>query len=777
VQRQYETIAAAGPSVGPLWVVDQDGAVWVRNAFNQRNPRPDVRRFAEGRWTNYSVGDGLASGFVAELHLDRFGRVWARHVADAEGQGGGLSLYTEDPSAPGTGRWTAISPAFSSNVTDFWPEGADGVWIASFEQRETGGAPVGGLTFISLNTWRRESLADLSGATVSDAWLDENDNLWLGLSGDPRRGLDGGLWRYRPPQGVRSAQWTPVEGLLDKDVRALWGDGLGNLWIATADGVNRITLRNRRLVTYTQPLRPDRIAGDGAGNVWTVGLGEEGQVWGWNGSSWAMYTVGEGLSGGPYSDVQVSADGSVYLAGDRGLDIWDGDSWETFAALPGRRVKRIWQDDVGDLWLSSEITPGRPFNISLNQGSGWETVLTENDSRGMGPEPLALARDDRGRAWLGTPLGLFVYEPFGDGGWRGLGAVEGLPPGPVPALYKDASGTMWVAKGEQVHRTEYLPCESGSDPLEAPATLVGAGSQAPAGVCWDWRVFEPQVGVVNLISGGPDGSVLFAGDAGVSLFNPAPPDLRLEGVVNLITGETSDGSEPIVLTLGRNAVRIDLVTIAPMLNTRQISYRYRLEGVDKDWRLAPARSLGGKRAAITYAGLPGGTYTFTVAARSDALEASPEISLALLVLSRLPRLAVDSATVAGRPAEQPGVLHTFAGQPISFQLSGGDDQPEPLTYRYRIEGLGDGWTTTTRSEISFTLSAAGTYTFVAMALDDQGQASEPVGSRISVRARENVQDSAPVPPDLLAVGLGLLAAFFIGSALLLRLRRRRRDSL
>lgn len=777
VQRQYEAIAAAGPAVGPLWVVDQEGAVWVRNAFNQGNPRPDVRRFAEGRWTNFSTGDGMANGFVAELRLDELGRIWARHVADADGQGGGLSLYTADPSTQGTGSWTAISPAFSGNVTDFWPEGADGVWIASFDQRETGGAPVGGLTFVDLNTWWRTSLQALGGAIASDAWLDENDELWLGLSSDPRRGLAGGLWRYRPPRGATPARWTPVTGLLDNDVRDLWGDGLGNLWVATAGGANRITLRNRRLVSYTQPLRPDRVMGDAAGNVWAVAFGDEGGVWGWNGSTWAIHTVSEGLSGGPYTDMHVSADGAVYLAGARGLDMWEGDAWETFAALPGRHVKRIWQDDVGELWLSSEITPGRPFNLSLNQGSSWETVLTENDSRRMGPEPLALLRDDRGRAWVGAPLGLFIYEPSGDAGWRGLGPAEGFPAGPVPALYEDGSGTIWVANGEQVYRSEHLPCESGRDPLAPPTALIGAGSRAPAGVCWDWRVFEPQVGVVNLITGGPEGSVLFAGEAGVALFNPTAPELRLEGVVNLISGEQNDGSEAIVLTLGRNAIRIDLMAIAPTLNTRQISYRYRLEGIDQDWRLAPARSLGGKQAAITYAGLPGGTYTFTVAARTDALQASPEISLTLLVVSRPPRLSVDRATVAGRPAEQSGALRAFVGQPVGFQLSGGDDQTQPLTYRYRVEGLSDGWTTTTRSEISFTLSAAGTYTFVAMALDEQGQASEPVGSQISVSARESVQDSGRLPPQLLSIGLSLLAVFFIGSAIMLRIRRRRGESL
>jgi hypothetical protein len=236
----------------------------------------------------------------------------------------------------------------------------------------------------------------------------------------------------------------------------------------------------------------------------------------------------------------VSTDGRVYLAGDRGLDIWDGDEWETFAALPGLHVKRVWQDTAGDLWLSSEITPGRPFNLSLRRAGKWETVLNESGSRGMGPEPLALWRDSRGRAWLGAPLGLFVYDLEGDARWRGLGAMEGLDAGPVPAIYEDAAGTMWIAIGEQVYRTDH----------------------------WDWHRFEPEIGLVSQIAAGPDGSVLFAGDAGVALYYGMSPDLRLDGVVNLMTSEAVTGREPVVLTIGRNAMRVDLAAVAPTLSAR-----------------------------------------------------------------------------------------------------------------------------------------------------------------------------------------------------------------
>ncbi len=751
VQRQYETIVASGPTASPLWLVDQEGAVWVREAFNRRNPRPDVRRFAEGRWANFSSGDGMASGFVAELRLDPYGRVWARHIADENGQGGGLSRYE------GESGWTAITPAFTGNVTDFWPEGPDGVWIASYFQPPTGGVPLGGLTYVALNTWQRFSLAALEGTAVSDTWLDENGELWLGLAGDARRGLAGGLWRYHPPRDIKPGSWTQVTGLLGDDVRDMWGDGQGNLWVATVAGVNRIALKSRKLVSHTLPVAPDRIAGDPEGSVWTVGLGQDGGVWQWDGSAWASHTVSEGLSGGTYADMLVSSDGRVYLAGDRGLDIWDRQEWKTFAALPGRHVRRLWQDESGDLWLSSEITPGRPFNLSLNHGGQWQTVLNESGSLAMGPEPLALVRDGQGRAWLGAPLGLFLYEPEGAVRWRGLGAVEGLPAGPVPALYRDGAGTVWVAVGEAVYRIDHL-----------------YDAQAQGG--WDWRRFEPGVGVVNRIAAGPDGSVLFAGDAGVALYRPVVPGLLLDGVVNLITGEVADGREPVVLTLGRNAVRVDLVAAAPTLTTHQLSYRYRLEGFEDDWRVLPARSLGGKRASFTYAGLPAGVYTFTVAARTDTLDYSPNVTFELYVLSRPPQLLLDRVDVAGRSVEGRGTLQAFVGQPIQIQLARGDDQLGPLVYRYQVQGLGQGWTETTQSAISFTVSVAGTYTFVVRAVDSEGQSSPLVGAEIVVSEREAVGGRGLLSSGSIAAGLGLISALFIGTAILLIIRRKRREN-
>jgi hypothetical protein len=769
VQRQYETILGAGPKAGPLWLVDQDGTVWVRNAFNQRDVRPDVRRFAEGRWTNFGSGDGMATGFVEELRLDRYGRVWARHAAGEDGQGGGLSLYVggEDAArlwqdatgAAPTTPWVAFEPVLSGNVTDFEPDGTTGVWIGSHSPAlgNAGGVPVGGLTHISFDTWQRISLESLDGAAIGGSWVDQNQELWLGLASDPRSGLEGGVWRYRPTQPAAPGRWVRVTGLLDGDVRDLWGDGQGNIWVATASGVNRIAIQSRGLFSYTLPLAPDRIAGDAAGGLWAVALGETGGVWRWNGHLWARQNPRPGSDGVVYNDVLTVDDGRVFLAGDSGLDIWQDGRWERFSALPGRHVKRMWQDSAGDLWLSSEITPGRPFNLSLNQGQRWEAVLTEKDTSTMGAEVLALLRDRGGRVWLGTSAGLFAYESGDQTKWHSLGPVEGLDAGPATALYEDDAGTLWVAVGARAFRTDLLLC-------------------APPDVCTDWHSFEPGVGVLSRIAAGPEGSVLFLGDAGVALYQPRPPQLRLDGVVNPITQEAFDGQAPVVLTAGRNALRVDLTTLAATLPANDLAYRYRLAGVDPGWRLLTANAAQGKQVSISYAGLAGGVYTFTAAARAGTLDYSPAITFALYVLSQPPSVFLQNVTVGERPVAYSEPWQAFIEQPIWVEMRGSDDQGGRVAYRYRVEGANQGWTETNQSEISFTLSAAGTYTFSVVAVDGEGQVSEVAGAPIIVREREVASSARRLPMQAIAIGMGLIGVLFIGSAVVLMVRRRQRES-
>jgi hypothetical protein len=68
------------------------------------------------------------------------------------------------------------------------------------------------------------------------------------------------------------------------------------------------------------------------------------------------------------------------------------------------------------------------------------------------------------------------------------------------------------------------------------------------------------------------------------------------------------------------------------------------------------------------------------------------------------------------------------------------------------------------------------FTFVAVALDGEGQKSSPVGAQIVVRERLPVERGSSLPTGAIAGGLGALSLFFIVIAIMLIVRRRRRES-
>jgi hypothetical protein len=61
-------------------------------------------------------------------------------------------------------------------------------------------------------------------------------------------------------------------------------------------------------------------------------------------------------------------------------------------------------------------------------------------------------------------------------------------------------------------------------------------------------------------------------------------------------------------------------------------------------------------------------------------------------------------------------------------------------------------------------------------VDNEGQASEQVGAQINVTDPSEVQASFQLPVESIAAGMGVLAVLLIGSAIVLIVRRKRRES-
>ena len=287
---------------------------------------------------------------------------------------------------------------------------------------------------------------------------DRQGFLWIGSQNGLIR-WDGYRFRvYRPDS--ETAQTLP-----DSDVRNLFLDAAGGLWIATnTGGLARYDEASDNFTTYsagTQGLSHVTVtsmADDGAGGLW-IG------TWG-------------GL------DHLASRNGKIHKA--------------VVKDLPSEKIGALLRDPSGDLWI------GTANGLARRKGEHTETIALPTSDRSM-PSVRQIYRDSAGRIWVGTRRhGAYIVDAKtltavpvtgpGAGELRseGINTIIEVRPGEiwlgtyshgivavdvavmqmrriahdpgvansllfdqVWALFRDRSGLIWVATGEGLSR--YTP--------------------------------------------------------------------------------------------------------------------------------------------------------------------------------------------------------------------------------------------------------------------------------------------------------------------------------
>ncbi len=235
--------------------VDTANNVWVGTMSG-------VSKFNGSIWTNYTTTDGLVDNDVSYIYADKSGSVWfATSYGLSQFDGSSWSSYT-------------TTDGLSSDVIKYISEDAAGnIWICT----ELGGYSKFDLTnFTNFTIATMDSLAsDITFAVAVDAsftqwvgtwsgiskinssgvWVDNirySDGVYNNFIRDLKIGTDGDLWvacfadyngdggisRYN---GTTWASWSTPEGLADKQVIRLALDNFDNVWVATGNGVSKMS--------------------------------------------------------------------------------------------------------------------------------------------------------------------------------------------------------------------------------------------------------------------------------------------------------------------------------------------------------------------------------------------------------------------------------------------------------------------------------------------------------------------------------------------------------
>ncbi|HYK03855.1 MAG TPA: two-component regulator propeller domain-containing protein [Thermoanaerobaculia bacterium] len=507
---------------------------------------------------------------------------------------------------------------------------------------------------------------------------DSDGSLWIGT--------DGGLARWR---GVRMETFGVAEGLPSPIVRTVVEDREGSLWVGTAGGVVRLS--DTRFLSFT---RKEGLSVDG---IRAILEDRNGRVWAGT-ETGGLCALQPGpvqclgtTDGLPHETVYAlaeSRDGSLWVGTDGGgvARLRDGRFADTIdvrrGGLPNDRVRALVETADGTLWISTTaglvlVRNGKTARVkelddrqlrpllALPDGSllagtdgaglwrvseqGARATRIAGVGRGLESDRVfSLTADaDGGGVWIGTSGGGLARLDLASGSVRSLMRRDGLHDDVVFQVVDEGRGRdLWLTSNRglyRVSRDRVLAAMRGTA-TDLSGVVYGTADGMPSSECN--AAFPAAIR-------GRDGRLWIATARGVAVVDPranarnsVPPPVHVEEV--LLDGSPApDGP----LRVPPGIQRLELRYTAPSLRAPEhVTFRYMLEGYDRDWVAA-----GANRVAH-YTQLAPGDYTFRVSATNeDGVPSNGEARLGITVAprwfetwwARLLALALIAAAVWG----------------------------------------------------------------------------------------------------------------------------------
>lgn len=284
---------------------------------------------------------------------------------------------------------------------------------------------------------------------IRGIWEDPAGVLWIATYGE-------GLYYYR--EG-RLYNINRGDGLSDNDLYSLVGDEQGRVWVGTDGGINVCWLeggeKRVRTIGVADGL-PDNIVRtlqpDGRGNLW-VGMYDRGVcLYDMKADTFRVPRAAQNWAHGPVNAIQPHLDG-----------IWIGTDGQGLWAL-GRELTRVTGMGKHSSFANTKIydllrdAEGNIWTATNTVGT-FSTQESFSFIEKIGEEPVgsvqAILADREGRIWYSTASTIRVFRLDGDGvGQRiPMPGLAGIAADNIISLYQDAAGAIWLGTfGKGVYR-------------------------------------------------------------------------------------------------------------------------------------------------------------------------------------------------------------------------------------------------------------------------------------------------------------------------------------
>ncbi len=381
----------------------RDGTLWIGTEGG------GLVRLRDGAFRHFGVSEGLLDGFVRTVLEDRDGTIWV-------GTDNGLFQLAGA---------SAVRATRVDGTSLMSP-----IAVHALTQTSDGTVWAGGSRLTAIRGGLAKDyplVGEFSETRVKSILQTRDGTIWVGTVS--------GLQRLAPGSG-RFVRFAGVQGT----VRALRETSDGTLWIGTI-GQGAYTLRGGQLTVLDS--RPDgalrlpsrtvlSLFEDAERNVW---MGTQAGVVRFSRSVVELVPL-PSASDSDFETVSRDSDGSLWVASTHLLHLINGIAAPvTFRELNGARVRNVFRDREGGLWIGTDgrglfhLRPGRPAE-HFTTADG----LVNNFVRGI----IQAANGD---LWIATDEGVSQLSGSQISNYT---VQDGLAYFSVRTLLQDRAGDLWI---------------------------------------------------------------------------------------------------------------------------------------------------------------------------------------------------------------------------------------------------------------------------------------------------------------------------------------------
>ena len=628
---------------GTVWslTATRDGSLWLGHDEGL------VTRIHDGILTTYDRESGPSVGRVESIVESRNGALWARGSR-------GLAMFLDD-------RWQRpnqsqdsfveqrVTSVFEDSQENLWVGTATGVFVRHAARSEfqvfsttlrsvlgfgedAGGAiwvtdPHEGVRQLAVPDASFSATPRLGTANGVKLLTDRNGTLWVATRGQ-------GLWRLADTASTSVPslrRFMQEDGLPSDDVRSLFEDREGIIWVGTASGL--VMLEQRGRMQNIDVFSANQVMATRDGSVW---VGTTDGLLRYSGTTSRLYSQADGLPGNIITALSRDPGGLLLVATDHGLARFvQGRFFPTIPLVPQVRIDAMTTDNRGALWLC--VFRQGLFRVDSDRFEAVQEVGSRTCS--------TIHTDRGGQVWMGFTDG--TAASYDGERFHLYSELDGLGGGVITSIGEDESGTVWFGTNTGLSRFSGEQFVSFSQDSGLPSHAVFSILGGSQGYLWcgvisgvirinpseldkaaadrsyrvRYRWYDTTDGLVGSpvylgaspnAARGTDGRLWFLTTEGISIISPGrmPEDRPPVPVIETVIAHGQRGGD--VAASNRLPARFDdlhiTYTALNFSSPQKTRFRYFLEGFDSDWMDA-----GPRREAI-YTNLPAGSYQFRVTA-------------------------------------------------------------------------------------------------------------------------------------------------------------------